>query len=69
MDSSELWKYAMAIILGLAVVLHAVFPRYEWRSVSADGMAIVVYDRWNGSFQHVRWDEKGSAKPTEPFRP
>jgi len=69
MDPQELWKYMLVIVVGLALVLHAVFPRYEWRSVGDDGMSIVVYDRWGGSFQHVTWDEKGSAKPTEPFKP
>jgi hypothetical protein len=69
MDPQELWKYVLVIVVGIALVLHAVFPRYEWRSVGSDGMSIVVYDRWAGSFQHVVWDEKGSAKPTEPFKP
>jgi hypothetical protein len=69
MDPRELWKYAMVIVIGVALVLHAVFPRYEWHAVNPDGTAIVIYDRWGGAFQRAVWDDKGDVKPSQPFKP
>jgi len=61
-----------AVIAALAVValfLHAVFPRYEFRAVNADGTALVVYDRWSGRFQRAVYDEGGRVKPMDVFTP
>jgi hypothetical protein len=61
-----------AVIAALAVVAlfaHAVFPRYEFRSVNADGTAIVVYDRWSGRFQRAVYDDSGRVKPMDVYTP
>jgi len=61
-----------AVIAALAVValfIHAVFPRYEWRAVNADGTAIVVYDRWSGRFQRAVYDATGRVKPMDVYTP
>jgi len=61
-----------AVIAALAVVAlfaHAFFPRFEWRTVNADGSAIVVYDRWSGKFQRAVYDEAGRVKPMDVFTP
>ncbi len=61
-----------AVIAALAVAalfVHAVFPRYEWRTVNADGSALVVYDRWSGRFQRAVYDEAGRVKPMDVYTP
>jgi hypothetical protein len=67
MEPKDLWKYLLVVVIALAGILHSVFPRFEWRTVGNDG-TIVVYDRWTGSFQRAAWDDKGSAKASEPFK-
>jgi hypothetical protein len=69
MDSREIWKLGIGALIALALVLHAVFPRYEWRPANPDGTAILIYDRWGGAFQRAAWDDKGDVKPTQPFKP
>jgi hypothetical protein len=68
-DAKELWKYALVVVIAVAAILHTVFPRYEWRTANGDGTAIVIYDRWGGTFQRAGWDDKGEVKPTQPFKP
>ena len=61
-----------AIIAALAVAaifVHALFPRYEWRTVNAEGTAIVVYDRWGGRFQRAVYDEMGRVKSMDAYTP
>lgn len=69
MDTRELWKYALVVVIAIAAILHAIYPRYEWRVANPDGTAIVIYDRWDGAFQRATWDDKGDVKPTQPFKP
>jgi len=69
MDSKELWKYLLVIVIAVAAFLHAVYPRYEWRMFGNDGSIVVVYDRWIGSFQRAAWDDQGRIKPMDPFKP
>lgn len=41
-----------AVIVALAIVFHALFPRYEWRDVR--GAPIARIDRWTGR-QEIGW--------------
>ena len=42
MDSKDLWKVVLAIGFTVALILHAMFPRYEWRTLA--GRAVVRID-------------------------
>lgn len=62
--------YVLLALLVLAVVLHAVFPRYEWRTISEPGqISIVVYDRWTGRFQRGVYSETGNLNVMGVFTP
>ena len=67
--SKEVWGYAIAALLAVGLLLHAVFPRYEWRTVGENGAGIVVYDRWSGRFQRAIYDEKGALKVMDVYTP
>ena len=69
MDQRSLWAIAVGVLLAVGLILHAVYPRYEWRVANPDGTAIVIYDRWGGAFQRAAWNEKGDVTPTQPFKP
>jgi hypothetical protein len=67
--SNQPWVVIGAILLAIALVLHAIFPRYEWRSVDTDGRAIVVYDRWAGRFQRAAWQADGTVQAMSLWAP
>jgi hypothetical protein len=46
--SARSWWTGVAI-LTLALLLHAVFPRYAWHSVPGQPTAMVREDRWTGA--------------------
>ena len=69
MDAKDAWKLVLAIGVTVALILHALLPRYEWRTVGDAGNIIVVYDRWANYFQRAVYDEKGKVTPMEPFKP
>jgi len=61
--------YVIGVLLALALVLHAVFPRYEWRVVGERGDVIVVYDRWSGQYQRAEYRPGGEVVPNHVFVP
>ena len=67
--SKEVWGYVIAALFAVALLLHAVFPRYEWRPVGENGTGIVVYDRWSGRFQRATYDEKGALRVMDVYTP
>ena len=70
MSPSELWKYALVAVIALAVLLHAFFPRYEWRPIDhAGSVSVVVYDRWTGRFQRAVYDDKGGLNVMAAYIP
>jgi len=69
MEPKDAWKLVLAIGVTVGLILHAVFPRYEWRTVGDNGMIIVVYDRWANYFQRAVYDEQGNVKPNQPYKP
>jgi len=47
MGQKEIVWLASAGLVALGLVVHAVFPRYEWRVTGDDGAVVAVYDRWS----------------------
>ena len=69
MTRSEIITLAAAVIVALGLIVHAVFPRYEWRVIGESGSVIVVYDRWSNYLQRATYDDQGRVKPNDPFKP
>jgi hypothetical protein len=69
MTQKDLVTLAAAALVGLGLLVHALFPRYEWRVIGDDGAIIVVYDRWSNYLQRAVYDDQGHVKPNEPFKP
>jgi hypothetical protein len=69
MTQRDAWWWALLGVILIGVLVHALFPRYEWRTVSENGSAIVVYDRWNGRFQRAEYDASGKVKPMDVYTP
>jgi hypothetical protein len=69
MDSKDVWKLVAAIGASLALILHEIFPRYEWRTFGETGTIVVVYDRWSNYIQRAVYDEHGKVTPMDPFKP
>jgi hypothetical protein len=69
MDRRDLWKVVFAVGITLALILHTIFPRYEWRTYGDNGSIVMVYDRWSNYFQRAVYDEHGKVTPMDPFKP
>ena len=70
MWQKELWKLALVAAIAVALLAHAFFPRYEWRTLSETGsVTVVVYDRWTGRFQRAVYDDKGGLNVMGVFTP
>ena len=69
MDQRDIWKLIVGVLIGAGVILHAVLPRYEWRTVGGDGRVIVVYDRWSNYIQRAVYDDQGHIRPEDPYKP
>jgi len=69
MTQKDIVTLAAAALVGLGLVVHALFPRYEWRVIGDNGAIIVVYDRWSNYLQRAVYDDQGHVKPNEPFKP
>ncbi len=69
MDQRDLWKLVVGVLLAIGVILHAVLPRYEWRTIGDDGRVIVVYDRWSNYIQRAVYDDQGHIRPQDPYKP
>jgi hypothetical protein len=69
MTQKEIVTLSAAALVALGLVVHALFPRYEWRVIGDAGTVIVVYDRWSNYLQRASYDDQGRVKPNEPFKP
>jgi hypothetical protein len=69
MGQKEIVTLAAAGLVALGLVVHALFPRYEWRVIGDNGAIVVVYDRWSNYIQRAVYDDQGHIKPNEPFKP
>jgi hypothetical protein len=54
---SAIWAACATILLALAIVLHAIFPRYEYNMIGANGEAMMIYDKWANRFQLAVYDK------------
>jgi hypothetical protein len=69
MGQKEIVTLAAAGLVALGLIVHALFPRYEWRVIGDNGAIVVVYDRWSNYIQRAVYDDQGHIKPNEPFKP
>ena len=69
MSQKDIVMLAVGSLIALGLILHAVFPRYEWRAMGDNGSVIVVYDRWANYIQRAVYDDQGHVKPGDPFKP
>jgi hypothetical protein len=69
MTQRDAWWWALLGVILIGVLVHALFPRYEWRAVTPNGSAIVVYDRWSGRFQRAEYDAAGKVKAMDVYTP
>lgn len=54
-------------LVALAILLHAAFPRYEWRNVK--GVPLVRIDRWTGRVVRGHYDENHAWQVYEDLVP
>ena len=67
---NEISKYALIVVIVGAALVHALFPRDDWRPVESSGsVSIVVFDRWTGYFQRDVYDDKGDLNVMGVFTP
>jgi hypothetical protein len=69
MTQRDAWWWAMLGVILAGILLHVLFPRYEWRAVNDQGSALIVYDRWSGRFQRAEYDPGGKVKPMDVYTP
>ena len=69
MAQREIVTLAAAGLVALGLIVHALFPRYEWRVVGDTGAIVIVYDRWSNNVQRAVYDDQGHVRPGDPFRP
>ncbi len=55
-----LWVFLGAVLVAVAIVIHAIFPRYDYRIIG-DGRTMMIYDRWGGRFQRATYAPDGTA--------
>jgi len=67
--TNSIGLYVVGALLALALIVHAVFPRYEWQVVGNRGTVIVVYDRWSGQYQRAEYTNDGEVMANNVFRP
>lgn len=62
------WILVAAAVLAIALILHALLPRYEFAR-SASSPDVYVFDRWTGVFQRVTYGSDGEPRATPVVRP
>ena len=61
------WLIIALLALAAALIIHAVFPRYDWTVQTND--TVVVYDRWEGRFQRAVFDDDGTLNLSDVYQP
>ena len=57
----------VAVLLAVAVTLHALLPRYDWQPVTPDGRTVIVHDRWTNRFQRATFLETGRIQLSDVY--
>ena len=66
----ELLAYGALALVALGLVLHAFFPRYDWKAIEQQGaVSVIVYDKWTGRYQRGVYDDKGNLNVMGVFTP
>ena len=69
-DNQDVRWFSMLGVVLLAVLLYALLPRYEWKTVGDErSISIVVYDKWTGRMQRAVYDDSGSLNVMGPYMP
>jgi len=63
------WAALVAALIALAIVLHALLPRYSFSTVGQDGAVVLVFDRWTGQFQRATYGPDGEPRVTSVVKP
>ena len=62
--------YGALALLGVGLIAHTFFPRYDWKTVDQqNSISIVVYDKWTGRFQRGVYSDAGSLSLMGVFTP
>jgi hypothetical protein len=69
MSSRGWWALAATLIIAIAIVLHALLPRYSFTTVGQDGAVVLVFDRWTGQFQRATYGPDGEPRVTSVVKP
>lgn len=56
-------------LLAIALVLHAMLPRYEMTTIGVNRESVVVFDRWTGQFQRIDYLPGGEPRATSVVDP
>jgi hypothetical protein len=69
-DNQDVRWFSMLGVVVLAVLLHALLPRYEVQTLGDErSVSIVVYDKWTGRLQRAVYDNDGSLNVMGPYMP
>jgi hypothetical protein len=63
------WIALAAAFVSVALILHALLPRYTLTTVGQTGDVVLVFDRWTGQFQRATYGPDGAPRVTEVVRP
>jgi len=57
----------VAVLIAVAVFIHALLPRYDWKPVTSDGRSMIIYDKWAGRFQRATFLETGRIQLSDVY--
>lgn len=68
--SADVRWFALFGVIVLAVFIHAMLPRYEWKTAGDEkSLSVVVYDRWTGRIQRAVYDNNGALNVMGAYMP
>lgn len=70
MDDRNVRWFALLAVIVFATFVHAMLPRYEWKTIGDDqSVSIVTYDRWTGRMQRAVYDNNGALNVMGAYTP